>query len=414
MPKKHRSPALQRTRRPFMPIALCIGGILLLGAFVSRLPVGESATSMEPTPFVPDFDASQAALGDAIAQKKVLNAHEHIQGENNVPDLMKLMDAVGMSKTVLVGSSWFTITMNDSVGFTRYDENNEAILNIAKEHPDHFEAWPTINPLDPQKFEKIVDFHQRGATGIKLYTGHGYTRRDNGDYMFHPIAMDDPSMFPLYEYWEEHHIPICFHVNPYKPGFAQELIEVLRTFPDMKVIAPHFILSSIRDSRMREFLDTFPNLYSDISFGHDDFLTTGLARISRNPQKFRDIFTQYPDRFFFGSDLVLTELDRKSHEWMVHRIEAYYDMLTKEEYSSPVFTALSPEKLEELGIQGGTLRGLGLPRELLEGVLYRNFEQFIAKKPRGTRITRSIDWSRMGVEELDRYPGQSFPPEPKS
>jgi len=337
---------------------------------------------------------------DAIqAQGLILNDHEHIQSLSEVPTLIAAMDNLGIQRVALMGSSWFTITLNPSVGFTRYDENNEELLKICEQYPGRFEAWPTVSPTDPEKLEKFKSLIARGATGLKLYLGHGYVNKRKNEYMFHPVAIDDPGMFPLYAYCEANFIPVCLHVNPSSktPGFAQEFIEVLTEFPDMKVICPHFMLSSIMDSRLREFLDTFPNLYSDTSFGHDDFLVPGLKRISKNPEKFIDIFSTYPNRFFFAADLVLTDTPIKNVTWTQDRLKAYIDMLGKKTYTTPV-------------IPGATLNGCALPPKLLERVLFKNYEDFLASKPQGTKITREIDWSRMNVKPLKRNPGQAFPP----
>jgi hypothetical protein len=163
------------------------------------------------------------------------------------------------------------------------------------------------------------------------------------------------------------------------------------------VIAPHFILSSIKSSRLREFLDTFPNLYSDVSFGHDDFLIAGLKRISRKPGKFKRLLRAYPDRFMFDTDLVVTEHPRKSAAWISERFRAYLNMLAAESY-------------EVEFLPGKRLNGLALSGEAPERILYRNYEDFMAARPRGTRITRAIDWSRMGVAKTGRELGTSIPP----
>ena len=356
-------------------------------AFLSGIPTGET----------PD-----QALERIQRDKLIINVHEHAENMNDAPRLLAMMDQNGIAKTVLVGSSHFTITLNPSVGFTRYDEYNENMLQMQLSYPDRFEAWPTVNPLDPEMVTKLSGLVQRGAKGLKLYTGHGYVIPSSQQYMFHPIAMDDPRMFPLYEYCEVNHIPVCWHVNPgpTAPGFAQEFIEMLTRYPDMKVVCPHFMLSSIKDTRLCEFLDTFPNLYTDVSFGHDDFLTDGLERISKNPEKFKKLFREYPNRFFLGTDLVITNHPSKTVEWANVRIHAYLDMLTKKTYTTPL-------------IPGKTLNGLEVTSPLLDDILYRNFQRFMALKPEGTQITRTINWDRMGITKLERAPGQSFPPPPK-
>jgi hypothetical protein len=217
--------------------------------------------------------------------------------------------------------------------------------------------------------------------------------------MFHTLAMDDPKMLPLYAFCEANYIPVCIHVNPYggKKGFAEEFIAVLTQFPDMKVIAPHFILSSIASERLREFIDTFPNLYSDISFG-DHFVEDGLKRISKDPDKFREIFADYPDRFMYGTDLVLTSHPSKNDQWVYDQHKAYIDMLTLEKYDTPL--------VEE------SLNGLSLPPDQLAGLLFLNYIRFQESQPQNTQITREIDWSMMNQEPTERKPGESFPPEP--
>ncbi len=331
----------------------------------------------------------------------IIDTHEHIQSVEQLPKLLGAMDSAGIEKTVLMGSSWFTITLNPRVGFTRYDWNNQQLIEIVKLHPDRFEAWPTLNPLDPNKLEKFKALVEAGATGLKLYAGHGYIMKESNDYLFHKIALDHATMFPVYKYCQDNFIPICLHVNPgpTKPGFAQEFVAVLDAFPDLKIICPHYMLSSIKDSRLREFLDTYPNLYTDISFGHDDFLSTGLYRISRDTEKFRGLFNAYPDRFLFAADLVVTEAQFKTQEWVKDRFQTYIDMLSKEKYTTPV-------------APGETLNGLALSDDILRGILRENFQKIMAKKPQGTKTQRKFDWSATGIQKIQREPGQAFRPPP--
>jgi len=344
----------------------------------------------------------RCSVGPEPSRKaRIINVHEHIQSLDQAKVHLTVMDKLGVERMALLGSSWFTITLRDEVGFTRYDENDEELMKIVRTYPGRFDAWPVINPVDPDKLDKFKALMDRGATGLKLFIGHGYTTRKTNEYIFHPIAMDDPQMMPVYDHCEKNGIPVLIYVNPspVKPGFCEEFVSVLQQFPDMVVNCPHFMLSSIKDSRLREFLATFPNLYTDISFG-DAFMKAGFTRISKNPTKFRKLFMDYPDRFMFGTDLVLTEARHKSEEWVHNQFQAYLDMLTRETYTTPC-------------IPGETLRGVALSKELLDGVLFRNYDKFLARKPRGTKIARAINWSNMGVTPTRREPGQIFPPPPK-
>lgn len=395
-------------RFTFHIVPLLVGLLLLAGC--GAPDHGESAQST-PTAMGEEGGESVAVLRELQAEKKIIDVHEHIMSTMQVPVMLEAMDALGVGKTVLMGSSWFTITLREPVGFTRYDENNASLLEIVKAHPGRFEAWPTLNPEDPEKLVKLKEYVAQGATGVKLYLGHGYVRRDNGDYMFHTRAMDDPEMLPIYTYCEEHFIPICLHVNPHytKPGFAQEFIAVLEAYPALKIVAPHFILSSSWNSRFQQFMDTYPNLYTDCSFG-DSFMAERLRWFSRNPNLMRSLFEKYQDRIMFGCDLVVTDYRKKTAAWAKGQMQAYLDMLTKKQYTSEFVP-----KLDEAGkpVRGEleVLTGLALPREILEKVLYKNYEAMVASRPEGTVITDAIDWSKMrGSRKIEREPGQAFGP----
>lgn len=339
-------------------------------------------------------------MGFAEIQKKhlIIDVHEHIESLAEASKFVKAMDQFGIQKICLMGSSEFTLTLNESLGFTGYDENNEELLKIVKAFPGRFEAWPTLSPTDPDKLKKIQDLIARGATGVKLYTGHGYETKKH-EYIFHPVAMDDPAMLPFYAWCEENFIPIVLHVNPYseKKGFAEEFVAVLTQFPNMKVVAPHFMLSTIKSNRLRELLDTFPNLYSDVSFG-DFFMKERLLYISKEPGKFKKIFKDYPDRFMFATDLVM--IKSRQDDWAPIQYKAYLDMLTKESYTSPA-------------IPGVTLRGLNLSDDLLSRILFRNYEAFRQYRPINSKPRGEIDWKMMSVEPVDRKPGEAFPPSSK-
>ena len=400
-----------RTRRlPWGAIAvgvLAVAGVL--GILQQWYFTKDSARPAAPRTPAVARDVPPRTPGDSVAALRriqadglILNDHEHIQSIDDVPKMLAAMDDLGVKRVSLMGSSWFTITLNPSVGFTRYDWNNEQLIQICRAYPGRFDAWPTINPQDPDKLDKFKDLVARGAVGLKLYIGHGYIIPKTNEYIFHTVAMDDADMLPVYAFCEENYIPVCLHVNPSAkaPGFVDEFIAVLTQFPDLKVVCPHFMLSSIRSYRLEEFFNTFPNLYSDIGFGWADFFEAGIKRISKSPKKFRHIFKRYPDRFFFSGDLVVTNAKVKSTQWVKDHWQTYLDMLTKNTYTSPL-------------IRGETLNGLELPPDLLEGVLYKNFEAFMAAKPKGTKRTREIDWARMSVKPTKRRPGQAFPPLPK-
>jgi predicted TIM-barrel fold metal-dependent hydrolase len=329
---------------------------------------------------------------------ELINVHEHLESERQLPVLLRSMDLTGINRIVILGSSAFTITFNYRRGFTRYDENNRAIIAAAAAHPDRIEAWPTLNPMDPDKGAKLQHYHEMGATGLKLYMGHGFVVPGSSSYFFSPLALDSPQMEEIYEYCVRHRLPICLHVNPgpKTPGFADEFVSLLEKHPGLLVNAPHWILSSGKTSRLAELLDVFPNLVTDVSLGVDQILTEGLRRISKNFVRIRRVVQQYPSRFLFGTDFVVTSAHHKTPEWMAVRVEAYRSMLTCAHYETP----LLPSEI---------LNGLALPGDVVEQIGSHNYTQFRAPERQPVASTRPVEWSRMGLSCPRRLPGERLP-----
>lgn len=399
-----------------VPAIVCIAIVLGLAtvSFINRSGIkngithgSSSSTPRSSKPDVPEphgapltdwQDPGPMSFAEMQEKHLIIDVHEHIESLAEAPKFIKAMDQFGIQKICLMGSSKFTLTLKEEVGFTGYDENNEELLKIVAAYPGRFEAWPTLSPQDPDKLKKIQDLIARGATGVKLYIGHGYETRKH-EYIFHPVAMDDPAMLPFYSWCQENFIPIVLHVNPFgeKKGFAEEFVTVLTKFPDLKVVAPHFILSTVKSNRLRELLDTFPNLYSDISFG-DAYMKPRLTYISKEPGKFKKLFKDYPDRFMFATDLVM--IKNRPDDWAPVQYQAYLDMLTKETYTSPA-------------IPGAVLTGLNLSDDLLSRILFRNYQAFRQYRPVNSKPRGEIDWSLMSVSPVERKPGEAFPPTPK-
>ncbi len=110
-------------------------------------------------------------------------------------------------------------------------------------------------------------------------------------------------------------------------------------------------------------MDTYPQLYTDASFGFIEFLKAALLRISQDPEKYRRLILKYQDRIFFGTDMVVTDAEYKTADWMGNVTRAYRDFLEKGTY-------------QFFAIEGMTLRGLHLDRKVLDKIYRTNFEKF--------------------------------------
>ena len=263
--------------------------------------------------------------GKAHSGIKIIDTHEHIQSLKKAEELKLAMGNLGIEKTVLLPSPIETLTLNGNQTFTQYQENIDEILKIAETYPENFIPLCTTSPTDPNALEIFHDCHMRGGKGLKLYNGHSFY------YEGFQSTLDSPRMKPIYAYAERNNLPVLYHVNI--NNFGDELVSVLKKYPDLVVSIPHFMVSSRNLDKVEYILDTYPNTYTDISFGHDPYFASGFRRISNDSQKYIDFFNKYSERILFGADMVLTEVVRKDQAYMEEVLQCYKDILEKKRFT---------------------------------------------------------------------------------
>jgi predicted TIM-barrel fold metal-dependent hydrolase len=336
-----------------------------LGSFAPA-PVPSSAGPAE-RPRKIDLDAEAVDLLAADRSPPVTgicNAHEHVLNRKQLPKLLSAMERTGVVRTAILGSPRYTYYLG-TAGFTEYDENNEEVLEMARMHPERLVPFVAIRPDDSDAVEKLVRYLDDGAVGVKLYAGHG--GKDGRRVPFHTMPLDDARLEAIYRIIEERKVPLLFHVNYAK--FPDELERVLASHPAMKVLCPHFCLTLSYHSQLRSLLERHPNLWTDVSFGWVQFQAEGYDRISGKPNAVRELIADFPDRFLFGTDLVITGHPRKSADWITINVNAYRDMLERERYP---FYALG----------GLPLRGLHLEPPLLRRVYRQNCDEWLYAPPK--------------------------------
>jgi len=285
---------------------------------------------------------------------KIVNAHEHLESLNTAEQYLEAMKEVAITQTVLLGTPKASFRRGEE-GFRGAEEHSLEMIRLAKAHPGKFVVFPTLNVEDDGKLEQLKSYHQMGAVGLKLFSGHR---------AFYRLPLDHESMMPVYAYCEKEQIPILFHVNS---GYYQEEFErVLKRFGKLKVVCPHFCLASIASDRFEQLMDTHPNLYTDISFGRLDYLKAGMLRISKDSEKFRKLFEKYQDRILFGTDIIVKDEPPYSAEQMTRVAKAYRSFLEEERYSIPEIIPMS-------------LRGLHLEQKILKKIYETNWQRLMKK-----------------------------------
>ncbi|MFA6528029.1 MAG: amidohydrolase family protein [Candidatus Gracilibacteria bacterium] len=293
----------------------------------------------------------------------IIDVHENLESEDSVENLVSVMNAANIAKMVLSAAPEEIFNYTGEKGFTNSEGNNETVLSVAKKYDNRFYAFCTIDPDDSNKVATAMDCVKEGADGFKLYNGHSF---------FYSYALDDDRMLGLYKYMEEKGLPVIFHVNT--GNYLEQFENVLTLYPDMKVICPHFCLSSKNPSQLATLLATYPNLYVDISFGYKDYLASGLQRISDNVDVFKQLFAKYPDRFLFGTVAVVEDNDaEKDEEWLIDTYQTYRDVLEKNTYTT--FYVADETTGEEV-----LLNGLALDAATLEKIYETNWEKLMGDR----------------------------------
>ncbi|HCH64545.1 MAG: hypothetical protein CL927_02940 [Deltaproteobacteria bacterium] len=256
-------------------------------------------------------DSSIKVDAPPSAAYKVIDIHEHVVDEERALMLLEGMDKFGIQRACLMGTSWFTFTLDPQFGFERYHENNLMIIGLKNDYPERFCAFPTLDPEAEGNLERLQDYVARGADGLKLYLGHGAA---HGKGPFHSMPLDDPRMLPIYEYCERTQLPILFHINLI--NYYEEFVRVMERYPYLRVNIPHFGLHKNTGKRLRRFewlLERYPNVYTDISYGWHTFHVEGMEALAKWRTRSTLFFTLHADRIMYGSDLVIDPTRKQAY-----------------------------------------------------------------------------------------------------
>src|SRR3989338_9686742 len=292
---------------------------------------------------------------------KIYSVHEQVSGMDQVPRVLDAMDKAGISTMVLLGSPEATFIYVE--GFQNHHDNNNQIMRIMHDFPGRFIAFPTIDPRNTSELLAFQSYMNDGGTGLRLFSGQwAWFYRYIG-----PVNRTE--LNPVFDYASDRNIPVMYNMNPGEGTLQAEFEDVLQRYPDVKFVCPHFCLSSINSTRFEYLMDTYPNLYTDISFGH--FFEDGLKRISRNTTKFHYLFDKYQNRIMFGADMVITPNTGNSSEWIYNLTMCYRHMLEEKQYNCTVKIG------KVFNVSARNLHGLALNDTMLKKIYHDNPEAWM-------------------------------------
>ncbi len=245
-----------------------------------------------------------------------MHAHDYATTSEEVARRVEIMDEAGIEKSVV-----FTAAIGAEF---------DSIYALYSEYPDRFDVYcgfdysgyqeDGFGPGAVAELERCVEV---GAAGVGELgdKGAGMSYSPTPAPGMHP---DDPRMDPLFEKCAELGIPVNLHVaDPlwmYEPmdstndglmrsytwriqnqedivghqGMIDILANTLERHPNTTFVVAHLANLTYDLSKLGDLLDTYPNLYADISARFAEFSTT--------PRTAARFFEEHQDRIVYGTD----------------------------------------------------------------------------------------------------------------
>lgn len=189
-----------------------------------------------------------------------------------------------------------------------------------------------INPLDLNAAEQIEILINR-YPGFWKGIGEIMSRHDNltaFTYGESPRA-NHPALMKVYQVAAKYNLPVLIHHNisseaKRDPIYLHELEDALAQNPNTKIILAHAgisrrIIIPTLVTELKRMLSTYPNFFLDISWVvYNDY----IAKDAHSMEEWKNLITEFPNRFMIGSDQVGKWGDSYKSE-----ITKYYPLLDK-------------------------------------------------------------------------------------
>ena len=206
-------------------------------------------------------------------------------------ELLASMDRLGITRSVLFSFPW-----QDS-GFLR--EANDYVFESAAREVERFVPFVTLHPNSEGVEEELARSRPVavGGLGELMPDGNGYR------------VSDIEVMRPLAHFAMERGIPLIVHASePFGhlyPGkgrtYAEEILALVRAFPELKVVCAHWGGGLIFYELQPELARELVNVYYDTAascFVYDDRIYRVAAELC-------------PEKVLFGSDFPVCPVDRQ-------------------------------------------------------------------------------------------------------
>ena len=324
----------------------------------------------------------------------VVDAHNHIFGDESAERLLEVMDRTGIRTWVNVSGNVIMPLENNTYTIKRVPIE-DFIEEYVIPHPERFVCFTMaefarwkdfVLPVSTDFAEKCIETLERdvgkGACGLKLTKELGLKFRDeDGNF----IPVNDKRLYPVWKRAGELEIPVLMHISD-PVGFFQPLDErnehapVLREFPGWSFYGSYFSKEELLEQRNRlihdhpqtifilphvaNFAENLAAVGRLISENANVFIdiSARLDELGRQPYTARDFIIQFRDRILFGVDMPVDADIYRCHFRFLETRDEYFE---------------TPDYIGRWGKSRWRVHGLNLPDEVLKKIYYENAERVI-------------------------------------
>ena len=235
-------------------------------------------------------------------------------------------------------------------------------------------------PSDMDARAQYKELMEIGFDGIKMLEGKPTEHKRIGKNLNHP------SLNALYKQMEADGAHLLIHVNDpdefwdldRAPTWAVEAgwtyadgtyssyeevraqaIKILEDHPNLVITYAHFFFSSKEPQLLEELFSKYPNMCVDLTPGGEMYV-----EFEKNYEYYKEFFNKYSKRLIFGTDYSY-KCDKKYMKWVFDLVTTFIDT------DKP--TASFDDKI---------LKGLDLPQEKRDDILFANFERRVGNAPK--------------------------------
>jgi len=317
----------------------------------------------------------------------MIDCHVHAYGVTNGPqkleEIRRYVGAERMNVVCTFRPEW--VNTNPAAFVTKALYPGKFFIFPALDHANYFSDG-SLSP--PPLSEQVDRLKAIGADGIKMLENKPTHRK------LLDIPVDSLYFEDYFSRVEETGITILWHVadpeefwDPMRtPKWAKErgwgydktfvdkeqlyaeVENVLIRHPKLKIVFAHFYFLSADLPRLALLFERFEGVHVDLAPGIEM-----LYNISKDVSAGKDFFTKYADRILFGTDI--------SNEQTLDESGIRAGIVTRWLETDDEFRV--PEEADFLlgAPEDGVIRGLALPRDVLQKIYADNFVRLVGESP---------------------------------